>query len=144
MKRTIIFVVLVLVALAAWYGWRELTRKNKDLESEKAVATVNATDLITAFEKDSASANKLYVDKIIAVKGRVKNVNADGNPIVISLGEEGQMSSVQCSMDSTHAAEYKAIAVGTNTTIKGMCTGALTEEMFGTDVKLNRCVVEKQ
>jgi hypothetical protein len=144
MKRTIIFVVLVLVALAAWYGWKELTRKNKDLESEKAVATVNATDLITAFEKDSASANKLYVDKIIAVKGRVKNVNADGNPIVISLGEEGQMSSVQCSMDSTHAGEYKAIVVGSNATIKGMCTGALTEEMFGTDVKLNRCVVEKQ
>jgi hypothetical protein len=47
-------------------------------------------------------------------------------------------------MDSTHAGEYKAIVVGSNATIKGMCTGALTEEMFGTDVKLNRCVVEKQ
>lgn len=143
MKRILILIVLVLVIFGIWYGVKEYNRTNTDLQSAKAAVTVKAGDLITAFEKDSAAANKQYVDKVIAVNGKVKAVNTDGNPIVISLGEEGQMSSVQCSMDSTHANEYKNIAIGGTTTIKGMCTGALTQDLFGTDVQMNRCVIQK-
>jgi hypothetical protein len=45
-------------------------------------------------------------------------------------------------MDSTYVEEYKAIKEGDQLTIKGMCTGGRTEELFGTDVILNRCVLE--
>ncbi|MER3463850.1 MAG: hypothetical protein C4329_04965 [Chitinophagaceae bacterium] len=143
MKRIVIFVVLILVGLAAWFGLKEYNRKNKDLAGEQAALTINAADLIAAFEKDSASANKTYVDKVVAVTGRVNNINTDGNPVIITLGEEGKMSTVQCSMDSTHASDYKSIAVGGNAKLKGMCTGAFSDPMFGTNVQLNRCVIQK-
>lgn len=144
MKRIIIIIVLVIIAFGAWYGWKEYHRKNADLEEAKATVSVDAASLISAFEKDSATANKKYIDQVIAVKGKIKSINADGNPVVLALGEDGQMSSVQCSMDSTHASDYKSVQVGAMATLKGICTGALTQELFGTDVQLNRCVIQKQ
>jgi hypothetical protein len=43
-------------------------------------------------------------------------------------------------MDSTYAKEYRQIKEGDKVFIKGMCTGGKTEELFGTDVILNRCI----
>ena len=143
MKKIILLVLVIVIAAVGFYAYKEFNRTNKDLKNVKADFTMEAPALIASFEKDSSSAKK-YVDKLIAVSGNVKTIDAQGNPVVIALGEPGQMSSVQCSMDSTYAAEYKAIKEGDHLTIKGMCTGGRTEELFGTDVILNRCVLENR
>ena len=62
--------------------------------------------------------------------------------MVLSLGDANGFSSVQCSMDSSHAKMYTDIKEGQPVSLKGMVTGGRTEEMFGTDIILNRCVVE--
>ena len=144
MKKIILLILILIIAAGGFYAYKEYHRTNKDLKNSKADFTTGATSLIASFEKDTASASKRYVDKIIAVSGNVKSVDTNGNPVVIALGETGQMSSVQCSMDSTYAVEYKAIKEGDHLTIKGICTGGRTEELFGTDVILNRCVVENK
>jgi hypothetical protein len=46
-------------------------------------------------------------------------------------------------MDSTHVAAYRHLTTGSLVTIKGLCTGAITQDLFGTDVKLSRCVIEE-
>lgn len=144
MKRNIIIVVLVIIAGLAWYGYREWNRTNKDLKGVNADHTLQATELIAAFEKDSASSNRKYLDDVLSVSGNVKSIDREGNPVVISLGEGSQMSSVQCSMDSTYAADYKEIEEGDQVSIKGLYIGYLSEELFGTDVKMNRCVISKK
>jgi uncharacterized protein (UPF0333 family) len=144
MKKVILFVLVILVAAVGFYAYKEYNRTNKDLKNSKADFVTEAAALIASFEKDSSSANEQYVDKLIAVSGNVKRIDANGNPVVIALGESGQMSSVQCSMDSTYVTEYKTIKEGDHLTIKGMCTGGRTEELFGTDVILNRCVLENK
>lgn len=141
MKRIIIFSVVAVVLLAVLYGMKEYFRTNKDLSDEKPVATLSAQQLIKAFETDSIGSNDRYVNKVLTVSGTVTGVQASENPVVITLGEEGMMSSVQCSMDSTHAGEYTRLAAGKRVAVKGICTGALQDAIFGTDVKLNRCVV---
>lgn len=142
MKRIILLVIVLIIAAVGYYAYWEFNRTNKSLKNSKADFTTDAAALIASFEKDTASANKQYVDKIIAVNGAVKSIDTNGNPVVISLGEKGQMSSVQCSMDSTYASEYQTIKEGDPLTIKGICTGGKTEDLFGTDVILNRCVLE--
>lgn len=142
MKKIILLVLVVIIAAAGFYAYREYNRTNKDLKDSKAEITTDAASLIAAFEKDSSSANKKYTDKLIAVSGSVKSIDKDGNPVVIALGQSGEMSSVQCSMDSVYATEYKAIKEGDQLTLKGICTGGRTEDLFGTDVILNRCVLE--
>jgi uncharacterized protein (UPF0333 family) len=109
MKKVILFVLVILVAAVGFYAYKEYNRTNKDLKNSKADFVTEAAALIASFEKDSSSANEQYVDKLIAVSGNVKRIDANGNPVVIALGESGQMSSVQCSMDSTYVTEYKTI-----------------------------------
>lgn len=142
MKKITLILLLFILAAGGFYAYTEYHRTNEDLKSRKAERNADAASLIAAFEKDSASANKNYVDKLVAVTGRVKSIDAEENPVIIALGEPDQMSSVQCSMDSAYASEYKTVKEGDHLRIKGMCIGGETQELFGTDVKLNRCVLE--
>jgi hypothetical protein len=144
MKRsTIIFVVLILIAVGGWYGLKEYLRKNVDLENVSAKITTDAPSLITAFEKDSSEANKKYLGKIIAVTGIVKSIEKEDGATLV-LANAGNMSSVRCSMDTTHLADIASVKEGQAVKVKGVCTGYTADEMgIGADVILNRCVLEK-
>ena len=141
MKRILFIVIIVGLAVAAFFAFREYNRTNKDLKNTTPDITTDVTGILAAFDKDSASFNKKYTDKVIAVSGVVKSIDQQGNPVVIALGNAGEMSSVQCSMDSTYARDYQSVKEGAQVTIKGLCTGARADEMFGTDVILNRCIL---
>lgn len=140
MKRKIILAVVFLAAAAGLFGVKEYFRTHDDLTKEKPVADLSAAQLIAAFETDSVQSRQ-YIDQVIRVTGYVTGMTADDHPVVISLGVKGTMSSVQCSMDSAHPLPA-AYVVGKQVTVKGICTGAITEELFGTDVKLTRCLLE--
>lgn len=140
MKRIILLLVVIVVLAAAWYGYKLYTGKVKSLTEVKADTTITAEDLITAFEKDSAAANKQYLGKILEVNGNVKSVEKEDNTATIILGKEGSLASVRCSMDSAFVPQAATIANGTAVTIKGHCTGYMADELIGSDVILNRCV----
>jgi RecJ-like exonuclease len=144
MKRALLLILVIAVAFVGWYSYKEYNRKNVDLTSVDATVQTNVASLVNAFERDSAAATRTYVDKVIAVQGNVKEIDAEGNPVVIFLGDPGSMSSVKCSMDSAHADGYKAVSKGSLVTIKGTCSGYQTEELLGTDVELTRCVIQNK
>jgi hypothetical protein len=142
-KKIIIMALAIAIISGGWYGYSEYTRKVKDLKHVKAHVRIGATGLVAAFEKDEVAANTLYLDRIMAVKGIVKAVekNDQGHYTVI-LGDEGNMSSVRCSMDSVHQDEVESFSAGASVTIKGACTGFNADDLLGSDVILNRCVVD--
>jgi hypothetical protein len=142
MKRKVFLIIILLVTvIAVWYAYAEYNRTNDDLSHTRVTTTVSAAALLSVFEKDSANAVKLYSDKIIAVTGTIKKIEAEGNPAIIFLGDAAQMSSVQCSMDSTNASAYTPLKTGDAVTLKGLVSGYRTDPLFGTDVILNRCVI---
>jgi len=142
-KRILLGFIAVAIIGGAWFGYNEYNRKVKDLADVKAQITMQTNDLINAFEKDEKTANAQYLDKIIAVKGSVKTIEKDdrGNYSIV-LGDNSSMSSVRCSMDSVHAREVISINEGTEVVVKGACTGFNADELLGSDVILNRCVLE--
>jgi hypothetical protein len=143
MKRRIIYLtVLIIFSVTGIYMYTEYNRKNKDLLKERTAFTIDAASLISAYEQNENLFHKQYTDKIITVRGMIKKIDANENPVVIALGSSDGFSSVQCSMDSTHAQLYTTIKEGQMAALKGIVTGGRTEEMFGTDIILNRCVVE--
>ena len=144
MKRIILLLILIIIIAGGLYAYREYNRKNKDLSSTEAATTTDALTLITTFEKDSSSANKQFLDKVVAVTGTIKKVESEENPVIIFLGDETQMSSVQCSMDSAYSKGHASLKKGTTVTVKGIVTGVQSDELLGTDVKLNRCVIEEK
>lgn len=141
MKRTILLIILLIVVAGGIYAWREYNRKNPDLKQAKADYSVHAETLIKEFETDKPASDKKYIGKNIEVSGNIKKIDDETNPVVFFLGSEDEMSSVQCSMDSTHATDYNKLQKGATVTLKGVVNGAESDELLGTDVKLNRCVV---
>ena len=141
MKRILLFIVLIIVLAGGWYAYTLYTGKVKSLTEVKAEAAVTATDLLAAFAKDSAAANKQYLGKILAITGNVKSVETEGHAATVILGKDGDLSSVRCSMDSAFAQQAASLAKGTAVTVKGNCTGYMADELIGSDVILNRCVL---
>lgn len=145
MKKKSILLCFIAVAIigGAWFGYNEYNRKVKDLADVKAQVTVQTNELITAFEKDEKAANTQYLDKIIAVHGKVRSIEKDDHGYYsIVLGDSSSMSSVRCSMDSVHVKEVSSIKEGIEVIVKGACTGFNADELLGSDVILNRCVLE--
>lgn len=142
MKKLILLLLLVVIGAGAWYGYKKFTGKNPDLSDKAPDFTVDAPTLIAAFDKDSAAASKQYVGKLVQVTGAVSKIDTAG---VISLGKQGEMSSVQCTMDHRHPIDYTKFKEGQNITIKGTCSGYNAEEMLGeklgTNVQLNFSVI---
>lgn len=142
MKRLMIFLLIIIVLGGVWYGYKKYTGEVPSLTELKTDAKVSATDLIAAFEKDSASANKQYLGKILEVTGNIKSVSKEEGNLVLGANESN--SSVRCSMDSTFVKDISTLNPGTAITIKGNCTGFLPDETgmgLGSDVRLNRCVL---
>jgi predicted phosphodiesterase len=142
MKRTILFFILLIIIAAGIYAYKEYHRGNKDLTGVTAITRINASDLIKAFETDEANANNKYLGKIIAVKGNVKSIEKEANSATIVFGDVLSLSSVRCSMDTTHLEKITSIKVGQNLTVKGNCTGFNKNDIIelGSDVILNRSV----
>ncbi len=144
MRRIAVLLLVIIVLAGAWYGYKLYTGKVPSLTGVTADASLTAVDLINAFEKDSASANKQYLGKIIEVTGQVKSVEKETATVSLE-GAEGNNSSVRCSVDSAFVKDIELLNPGGTVTIKGNCTGFMPDETglgLGSDVVLNRCVFE--
>lgn len=142
MKRGLIIIAIIVVA-GGIYLVKEYFRKNKDLATTKADVNISASALINDFETNMESANDKYLGKIIAVTGDVKSIETDPNPATIILGDAESMASVRCSMDTTYINQVRSLTEGQTITVKGNCTGFNQDDLLGSDVILNRCVIQK-
>lgn len=140
-KRIIIGGIVAIVMLAAVYGWYQYNRTVQGLADVRADYSVNATALINEFVSNEEAANKKYLNKILSVKGMVKNIESAQGTIV--LGDTADMSSVRCVLDSSVHPLTGSLQRGAIITIKGAITGFNKDEtgLLGSDVQLNRCVI---
>jgi hypothetical protein len=143
MRRIIITVVILLLLAGGWYAYKLYTGKVPPVTELKTDASLTSLALITAFEKDSAWANKNYLGKILEVTGPIKSIDAASGSV--SLGDAASSSSVRCSMDSAYVKTIGGLNQGASIVIKGACTGYLPDETglgLGSDVVMNRCIIK--
>lgn len=135
--------LLLLLASAAIYIYKEYNRTHKDTASLKPDYRLNAAEFINEFRQNEQASNKKYWDKVVSIKGMVKELNRDDKGFyTIVLGDTSSMSSVRCSIDSVHGREAAAVKKQTVITVKGICSGYNADEMLGSDVILVRSVVD--
>lgn len=141
---TIILTLLVVIAGAGYYAYKEYNRKNKDLKHEKADFSLAATDLINEFAANDTASNAKYLGKVVEVSGLIKDIVKDEKGYyTIVIGDTTSMSSVRCSMDSAHNADAGLVSKGNPVSMKGICTGYMSDALLGSDVILNRAVLKK-
>lgn len=146
-KKIILIAVLLVLAAVGIYAYREYHRTNTDLASVEADYTVQATDLANEFMTNDSAADSKYRNKILSVQGVVKGVDKAEGDCTIVLGDTTDMApSVRCMLDSTHTALGTAFKKGDKVVIKGAITGFKKDEtgLLGSDVELNRCVIDKK
>ncbi len=129
--KKIAAVVLILIAIGGIVGTYLYNKPVPGISGEKPVAELTADSLFKIYESDEELANKLYLDKVIKVKGKVQSLNSDTSGVSVSLETAAGMFGVICKLDKEHSADYKT---GQEIMLKGRCTGYLM------DVVLVACV----
>lgn len=134
--------LLIAVFTGGWYGIKEYNRKPKDLAHEKADLIVTPSELFNNFAFNETEANKKFIDKILSVQGIIKSIEKNEQGFITLILSEGEsMSSVRCSMDVDHQPDVSILKENSPVNVKGLCIGYNANELLGSDVLLNRCVI---
>jgi uncharacterized protein (DUF1330 family) len=142
-KKIIWTTVLLAIAAIAIFCYKEYTRTNQDMANARADLNLSAAELIHDYESDDSTANKKYNGKVIEVKGLVKRIEKDEKGYFTVVLGDSSISSVRCSMDTTHQNDAASLTEGSSVIIRGACTGFNKDEtgLVGSDVILNRCAI---
>lgn len=127
---TILMIVIIGGAAIAYFMWNKPQRK---VENEQGIIVTSA-QLVKEFQANEMDANKKYLDKAIQVTGTVSDVknNQEGNPSIM-LSSDDAFTGVLCTLKEA----APNISNGATVTIKGICSGMLS------DVRLREAVLVK-
>lgn len=120
MKRTILVIIILVIAVGGWYAYKLYQQKTPDIVNKTPDVVISANDLLNAFNKDTAAARKQYVDKVIEVTGTVKRIDTTG---AVVLGEEESASEITVGFDRRHMKDYEKLKQGSVAVVQGVCSG---------------------
>lgn len=129
------YIALALGLLAAAYGYYEYNRPVKGIENEVADVAIESAALLTEFESDETSANKKYFDKIVDVTGTIAKISDNDGKKSVYLNAGSDLSFIICELENT--ADADKLSVGEKTTVKGKCTGYLSDVILVQSVVKN-------
>lgn len=136
MKR-IIYILLAIACAGGAIGYYLWNKPQKDMQAAKADMAMDAAALFNEFNTDETAANAKYLDKTVAVSGKVKeSTKTEDGTVKVSL-ETGSEFGVFCELDPLSQHARTEFPVGETVTFKGICTG------LNFDVQLTRCVEVK-
>ena len=130
-RKTILSVLLVLLLVGGFIGYRMYNKPHRDLAGATADFNLPATELFSDYEADEMGANTKYLDKVIRVSGTITEVNTDETGQTnLTLDAGGLLGGVICQLDPANKSTF---SVGQEVSLNGLCTGMLM------DVILVRC-----
>ncbi len=105
----------------------------------KPVLFTTASAVVHEFETDEAEATKKYVGtdsdlRIAEVSGKISEVVSDSSGMTIAFETENPLKGVRCTFDKFTKSTERKFTVGDSITLKGLCTGFLSDVIF------DRCV----
>lgn len=136
MKRALYF-LLALACFAGAIGYYLWNKPHQNMQTAKADMAIDAAALFGEFTADEAAATAKYLDKTVAVSGKVKETTKmDDGTVKVNL-DTGSDFGVLCELDPLSKHPRTDFIAGETATFKGICTG------FNFDVQLTRCVEVK-
>ncbi len=127
-KMTKLIYAIAVVAITALGGYYYVfvysKTHHRNVQSEKGIAII-ADSLSAQFQANETNANGLYLNMALTVTGTILSIdkNQEGK-ITILLGRADSFSNVSVTLISTTPITKN---IGETITIKGVCTGALSD-----------------
>ena len=142
-KWLVSFTVLLLTGVVViWYLY---TLKYDDTATVKTDYTVNAGDFIKEFQKDMATANKKYSEKIIVVNGIVSAIEMADTTANIKMSDSTNGAYIIFAFQQQHVNEAKAMKEGEQVSIKGSCSNGAFSSILETEyITFKRCAVNNK
>jgi hypothetical protein len=124
------------IALVLTIGCGQPYTPSANAEDMEAIA-VKAVDLYQAYYHDTATADELYLDKLLEVTGEVSVSRNVLGTFYIILGHESMFDvwGIQCAMKDANDTRLYKLEKGDEVTIRGYCEG------YSVDVVLQECVL---
>ena len=126
-KNKIITAVGLIAAIAFsvyYYIFIYSSNNHRQVQSETGIV-ITADSLVAKYQADEKLANSLYLNKAVVVTGNLLSIdkNQEGKTTLV-IGRSDSFSNISVTMISTAPITQK---VGSPITIKGLCTGALSD-----------------
>lgn len=81
MKKAV-FILLVIISIL-FLSYNYLYHEHRNISNEKAVFSIAGTKILQDFSVDESKANFKYLDKTVAVKGKITSIDALNKTIII-------------------------------------------------------------
>ena len=123
-----IIIAIALIAVIAfgvyYYVFVYSSQHRRQVQSEIGIV-ITSDSLVAKYQADEKLANSLYLNKAVVVTGVLLSIdkNQEGKTTLV-IGRSDSFSNVSVTMISTAPITQK---VGESVTIKGLCTGALSD-----------------
>lgn len=138
LSKYILLSLVILIAITVVIGFYVWNQPHENIKDAIAVKT-NAIDLYQSLANDSSRAKLIFVNKVVAVTGKVKRVfENQKKQQVIFLQTNVNDGSVNCTLEQ----KLENINEGDTLTLKGICIGYSGEDVdmqLPGDVFLIRC-----
>ena len=127
-KMTKLIYAIAVVAITALGGYYYVfvysKTHHRNVQSEKGIV-IQADSLSAAYQADEKNANALYLNKAVEISGTIVSIdkNQEGK-ITLIIGRADSFSNVSVTLISITPITQK---IGETITIKGVCTGALSD-----------------
>ncbi len=126
-KNKIIIAIALISAIAFgvyYYVFVYSSQHRRQVQSEIGIV-ITSDSLVAKYQADEKLANSIYLNKAVVVTGNLLSIdkNQEGKTTLV-IGRTDSFSNVSITMSSNLPI---AQTVGESITIKGLCTGALSD-----------------
>src|SRR5262249_44251444 len=98
-KRTIFWTGIVLLVLAALgWAWHLYDKRHESAAGESPVVTISADTLYHQYSTDEHAADQRYMGKVIAVTGRLSEIQYSGSSAIWILSTQLGGGGVNCQL----------------------------------------------
>ncbi len=123
MKKLLI-AAAILAILGGGIGYYMYNKPVEKMEGMTVDEQISATELFEIYEADELAANKRFLDKVMLVTGTVSKISKDEGKAAILLDTGDMLANIMCQMEDM---DGELPAEGATVSIKGLCTGYLTD-----------------
>ncbi len=127
-KKWFRWVLLAIVSMALVGGavfYYVMTAEFADTASEKPAYTISAMELLAEFQQSDSAANKRYTEQILAVSGRVSEVEKADTSATAKFVDSLTGSYLIFDFQSGASREAATLQPGDSVILKGSCSGSI-------------------
>jgi hypothetical protein len=144
-KKWLRWILLAIVAIAmigAGVFYYVMTADFADTSTEKPAYSVTAMQLLTDFQQSDSLANKKYTEQILAVSGRVSEVERADTSATVKFVDTLTGSYLIFDFQSGASRAAASLQPGDSVTLKGSCSGSIYSRLLKTHmISFKRSVI---